>query len=82
MTTNQLPYEGGMCGEIVVDRTPEEAVIPTQRGALDNQPAAPKDGEQKPFPPPWTRDRAEFISRARDVGKRPQLLAIGSNACL
>ncbi len=73
MTTNQFPCDDGTGGDTAVPRTPEEPVIPTQREALDNQPATFKGGEHKPFPPPWIRDRAEFASQVRDVGKRAAL---------
>lgn len=68
MTTDQSPHVDRVDGEIVVDSTAEEPVIPAQRGAPAGQSAAPKSGEQKPILTPWMKDRAEFTGRHRQVG--------------
>jgi hypothetical protein len=44
MTTDQSPHVDRVDGEIVVDSTAEEPVIPAQRGAPAGQSAAPKRG--------------------------------------
>jgi hypothetical protein len=71
MTINQFPYADSVDGEVVEDSTAQELVIPTQRGAPpDLQPAQPMGGEQNPILVPWMKDRAEFIYKMQDVGKR------------
>jgi len=70
MTTNQFLYADGVDGEVGVDSTPEELVIPTQRESPDGQPAVLKGAKQKPILAPWVKDRAEFTYKMRDVGKR------------
>lgn len=70
MTTNQLPYNSSLGGEIVVEGTQGARVIPTQRGAPERRAAPPAGGELKPILAPWLKDRAEFTYKMRDVGKR------------
>src|SRR6185312_15476528 len=70
MTANQLPYANGVSGEVVTGSTSEEPVIPTQRRAPDRQLVPLKGSEQKPILAPWMKDRAEFIYKMQDVGKR------------
>jgi S-DNA-T family DNA segregation ATPase FtsK/SpoIIIE len=69
MTTNQFPYANSIDGEVVEESTAQELAVPTQRGA-NRQPAPPMGGQQQPILAPWMKDRAEFVYKMRDVGKR------------
>jgi DNA segregation ATPase FtsK/SpoIIIE, S-DNA-T family len=70
MINNQLPYADSIDGEVVEDTAAKELVIPTQREAPGRQPALPRGGQPQPILAPWMKDRAEFIYKMQDVGKR------------
>jgi hypothetical protein len=63
MTASQRSYVGDAREEVAADNSPEQPVIPNQRGTSPNQSTAHGRGEQKPILSPWTRNRAEFTDK-------------------
>ena len=80
MINNQLPYADSIDGEVVEDTAAKELVIPTQREAPGRQPALPRGGQPQPILAPWMKDRAEFIYKMQDVGKRAAYI-LGWHLC-